>query len=83
MAMRPPLGDTLSLLLLMGASCLPAMAQTPTSPQALASKASRACRADFDRFCKGTQPGQGRVLACLRGHRNDLTESCRLQLDQH
>lgn len=71
------------LLALCGAPFAPAsQAQTPTGDRAAAQAAARACRADVSRLCKGVQPGQGRVLACLREHREELSEACRTQIDK-
>ena len=39
-----------------------------------------ACREDVDKFCKDTQPGQGRVQECLRSHESELSEACKAQL---
>lgn len=36
-----------------------------------------ACRDDVDKFCKGEQAGEGRIHACLRANREQLTASCR------
>ena len=35
------------------------------------------CGKDIDRFCKGIQPGGGRVAKCLREHNQELSERCR------
>ncbi|KAF8068300.1 hypothetical protein HT031_001987 [Scenedesmus sp. PABB004] len=35
------------------------------------------CRGDVERFCKDVEPGEGRVHACLRGHRKELSDGCR------
>lgn len=51
------------------------------SPVTQAQSAQRACRADFAQFCKGTQPGQGRVLACLREHQEQLSPDCKSSLE--
>jgi hypothetical protein len=40
-------------------SMAPALAQDFTAEQ------RAACKGDYDKFCKGTMPGGGRVLACL------------------
>ncbi|MBV9569260.1 MAG: cysteine rich repeat-containing protein [Hyphomicrobiales bacterium] len=42
-----------------------------------------ACRADFQKLCKGTKPGGGRVLACLSQQRDQLSEGCRKVVDAH
>lgn len=38
------------------------------------------CEADLDKFCKGTPPGGGRLLRCLRDHEAELSEECKKQL---
>lgn len=54
---------------------------TGFSPVAQAQSAQRACLADYAQFCKGIQPGQGRVLACLREHQDQLSPGCKSSLD--
>jgi hypothetical protein len=36
-----------------------------------------ACRADAETFCRGIQPGGGRIKACLRSNRDRLSQGCR------
>ena len=36
-----------------------------------------ACRAEMDKLCKDVQPGEGRVINCLREHDADLSATCR------
>ena len=40
----------------------------------------QACRADFQRLCQGTQPGGGRILACLKDHDAELSPDCKQAL---
>ncbi|CAN7337287.1 cysteine rich repeat-containing protein [Mesorhizobium sp. LjNodule214] len=35
-----------------------------------------ACQADFENFCKGVEPGGGRVVKCLSDHLSELTPEC-------
>jgi hypothetical protein len=44
---------------------------------AQAQTAQQACRADYDRFCAGTMPGGGRIVACLKGHADQLAPQCK------
>ena len=53
----------------------PAFAQTPTPDQ------RGACGADYQKYCTGTQPGGGRVVACLNGHRDQLSAACKKAID--
>lgn len=54
---------------------------TGFSPVTQAQSAQQACRADFAQFCKGIQPGQGRVLVCLREHQDRLSPECKSSLE--
>jgi Cysteine rich repeat len=40
-----------------------------------------ACKADYDKYCAGTAPGGGRVVACLNGKRDQLSAACKKALD--
>jgi Spy/CpxP family protein refolding chaperone len=42
-----------------------------------------ACRGDFQKFCAGTKPGGGRLLACLAQQKDQLSEACRKVIDAH
>ena len=56
---------TVALLLASGV-----MAQELTAAQ------RDACSGDFGKFCKGTVPGGGRIIACLGRHNAQLTPAC-------
>lgn len=34
------------------------------------------CKADLEKFCKGVKPGEGRLLACLYAHSDDISARC-------
>ena len=36
-----------------------------------------ACKADYDKFCAGTTPGGGRVVACLTKQQSQLSDACK------
>lgn len=36
-----------------------------------------ACKSDYDKFCAGTAPGGGRVVACLTQQQNQLSDACK------
>jgi hypothetical protein len=38
---------------------------------------TRPCADDAAKFCKGVNPGGGRMAACLKEHQKDLTPVCR------
>ena len=52
-----------------------ALAQTLTAAQ------RSACKADYNKYCSGTTPGGGRIIACLDKQRDMLSDSCRKILD--
>ncbi|PBC07635.1 cysteine rich repeat-containing protein [Mesorhizobium sp. WSM3859] len=49
-----------------------------TASVALAQTAAEreACQADYEKFCKGVQPGGGRIIKCLNDHLSDLAPQC-------
>jgi hypothetical protein len=51
------------------------------SAQTLTAEQQAACKADYQKYCKGTMPGGGRIIACLNKQRDQLAEACRKVLD--
>ena len=51
-------------------SLSPVLAQDFTAAQ------RAACKGDYDKYCKGTMPGGGRVLACLSKQGGNLSAAC-------
>ena len=43
--------------------------------QTLTADERAACQADYDKYCKGTMPGGGRIIACL--NKNPISEGCK------
>ena len=41
-----------------------------------AREAMQACRGDAQKLCKGVQPGEGRIVQCLKSHQQDLSQGC-------
>ena len=39
-------------------------------------EAVNACQGDIDKFCANTQPGQGRIAACLAANRTSVSKNC-------
>jgi hypothetical protein len=39
-------------------------------------EAMNACRGDLDKFCATTQPGQGRLAACLATNKISISKNC-------
>lgn len=52
----------------------------PPSAAAEGAGPREACRADFARLCKGVKPGDGRVRACIKAHRAEISPQCRAAL---
>ena len=73
--MRSPMSKILLVGFLTLVSFAPALAQDFTAEQ------RAACRGDYNKFCKGTRPGGGRVLACLSKQRAELSEACKKVVD--
>jgi hypothetical protein len=53
----------------------PPPAQAP-SQQAVAD-ARAACATDIQNFCAGVQPGGGRIIACLKQHKDQVSDGCK------
>jgi hypothetical protein len=43
--------------------------------QTLTAEERTACQADYDKYCKSTMPGGGRIIACLNKY--PISESCK------
>ena len=65
------MGTLLSAGMLILTSLSPAVCQNFTAEQ------RAACKGDYDKYCKGTMPGGGRVIACLTKQYAQLTEACK------
>src|SRR5262249_5797406 len=37
---------------------------------------------DIEKLCKDVQPGEGRIVKCLKEHENELTPACKERRDQ-
>jgi hypothetical protein len=49
--------------------------------QALTATQRTACKADYDKYCAGTTPGGGRIIACLDKQHDALSDACKKVLD--
>lgn len=45
--------------------------------QELTSEQRSACMGDYEKFCKGVEPGGGRIIACLSKSSDKLTPNCK------
>ena len=50
--------------------------------QKVVDKAKETCQADIDKLCKGVEPGEGRVVKCLKGHAEELSPACKIVYDR-
>ncbi|HTO97162.1 MAG TPA: cysteine rich repeat-containing protein [Myxococcales bacterium] len=46
----------------------------------LAQAAQHPCVEDAKRLCSGVQPGQGRIAACLKEHKDQLSSGCKANI---
>jgi Cysteine rich repeat len=49
--------------------------------QTLTAEEQAACKADFQKYCKGTVPGGGRIIACLNKQYAELAAPGKKVLD--
>lgn len=52
----------------------------PHGAAADGAKPRDACRTDFERLCKGVEPGGGRIRECIKAHRSEISPQCRAAL---
>jgi hypothetical protein len=45
--------------------------------QELTAEQRSACKGDYEKYCKGTTPGGGRIIACLSKSSDKLTADCK------
>lgn len=64
-------------LLLLAAMSLTDVALAQTAAE------REACKADFEKFCPGVEPGGGRIIECLAQHLNELTPECQKAVKAH
>jgi hypothetical protein len=45
-------------------------------------KGAPACRADAEKLCAGIQPGEGRIMACLKEKQAQVSDACKSEMAQ-
>jgi hypothetical protein len=45
-------------------------------------KGAPACRADAEKLCAGIQPGEGRIMACLKDKQAQVSDACKSEMAQ-
>jgi Cysteine rich repeat len=68
--LRPPMLRTILIAAVVCASHA-AFSQEMTAEQ------RDACMGDYEKYCKGTTPGGGRIIACLAKSSDRLTPACK------
>ena len=60
------------------ASALSLAALVSAAPSALAQQAAamKYCKADVARLCPGVPPGGGRIIGCLKAHKEEMSIGC-------
>ena len=43
---------------------------------------AKACKDDSAKLCKGTKPGEGRIMQCLKQHQGELSPACKEKMTQ-
>ena len=54
---------------------------TAALAQELTAAERTACKADYEKYCTGTMPGGGRIIACLNKQYGQLADACKKVLD--
>jgi hypothetical protein len=55
---------------------LATLAFTQSAALAQQAEAMKYCKADYERLCPGVQPGGGRIIACLKEHKMEVSVGC-------
>jgi hypothetical protein len=54
---------------------------TAAVAQNLSAEQRAACKPDYDKYCTGTIPGGGRIVACLNKQHDALSDACKKVLE--
>ena len=66
----------------LSAACKAKRAAADARFRSLVQEFATACRRDIVRLCHEVKPGDGRVVACLMRQQDDLTSSCRPEIER-
>ena len=58
------------------AASLAFIASTESGALAQQAEAMKYCKADVARLCPGVQPGGGRIIGCLKAHKEEVSIGC-------
>jgi hypothetical protein len=70
-------GACLAALLVQSAQAQQPAAGSAPATKPAASQLQQACADDVKKFCPDVQPGDGRIMQCLRPHRAELSAGCK------
>ena len=70
----------LSSLSLACAGFLLAGAASAADAPPAAGAVATACKADVEKLCAGITPGDGKIKACMKEHRKELSPDCKKEL---
>ena len=42
----------------------------------------RPCKVDMEKLCPGVQPGGGRIAACMKEHKAQLSDACKARMQE-
>jgi Cysteine rich repeat len=59
---------------------LPALLASPAAMAAERAKISDACKADIKKLCPDVKPGGGRIMACMREKKDQMSAECKSDL---
>ena len=77
---QPGQGRVLRCLAAAAPSLAPACREVIRGAQEKAAEFRKACGRDARKLCKGIEPGEGRILACLQSRKADLSPACQALL---
>jgi hypothetical protein len=66
----------LRYLAIASALSLAALASGGSGALAQEAAAMKYCKADVARLCPGVQPGGGRIIGCLKAHKEEISIGC-------
>jgi hypothetical protein len=57
-----------------------ALASLSQFASAAGGDAMKYCKPDVERLCPGVEPGGGKIVACLKAHKMDMSVGCAMAL---
>lgn len=63
--------------------CKQTMAEAREKMKEKMKEAQEACKEDAEEFCKDVQPGEGRIMQCLKKHEEHISKKCKNMLEKH